>query len=164
MRENELYERICSGDGAALDELISGYYPEILRYCTRHAPAGQGEDAAQETFLKAVRHLDAYIHRGRFRAWLYKIASNVCADCWRAAPGAEELGDLPQTEPGFELAELSADLAGALASLESGQREVIELRYLQGLKLRECAEVLGIPLRTVQSRSRAALKALRKLL
>lgn len=38
------------------------------------------------------------------------------------------------------------------------------LRYVHGLKLRECAEVLDVPLRTVQSRERAALKALKKLL
>lgn len=164
MRESELYERICSGDMPALDELISGYYPEILRYCMRHAPAGLGEDAAQETFLKAVRHLEAYIHRGRFRAWLYKIATNVCIDCWRDAEPGGELAELPQIDPGFERAELSADLEDALAALDRNQREVIELRYVQGLKLRECAEVLGIPLRTAQSRERAALHRLKKLL
>ena len=160
----ELCSRLESGDMRALDELISGYYPEILSYCRRHAPSGLGEDAAQETFLRAVRHLEAYVHRGHFRAWLYKIASNVCADFWRGAREGAELSDLYQTDPGFEQAELAADLASALSALDSGQREVIELRYIQGLTLRECAEVLSIPLRTAQSRSRAGLKKLKKLL
>lgn len=160
----ELCSRLESGDMKALDELISGYYPEILGYCRRHTPPGLGEDAAQETFLRAVRHLEAYVHRGHFRAWLYKIASNVCADFWRGAREGAELCDLPQTDPGFERAEFSADLASALSALDSGQREVIELRYIQGLTLRECAEVLSIPLRTAQSRSRAGLKKLKKLL
>lgn len=160
----ELCSRLESGDMKALDELISGYYPEILGYCRRHTPPGLGEDAAQETFLRAVRHLEAYVHRGHFRAWLYKIASNVCADCWRDARDGAELSDLYQTDPGFERAELSADLASALSALDSGQREIIELRYIQGLSLRECAGALGIPLRTAQSRSRAALRKLKKLL
>ena len=160
----ELCSRLESGDMKALDELISGYYPEILSYCRRHAPSGLGEDAAQETFLKAVRHLESYVHRGYFRAWLYKIASNVCADCWRDARDGAELSDLYQTDPGFEQAELAADLRHALSSLDKNQREVIELRYIQGLSLRECAEALGIPLRTAQSRSRAALRKLKKLL
>ena len=160
----ELCSRLESGDMKALDELISGYYPEILGYCRRHTPPGLGEDAAQETFLRAVRHLEAYVHRGHFRAWLYKIASNVCADCWRDARDGAELSDLYQTDPGFEQAEMSADLRHALSSLDKNQREVIELRYIQGLSLRECAEALGIPLRTAQSRSRAALRKLKKLL
>lgn len=162
MRDGELYRRIEAGDMSALDELIGGYYPEILRYCRRHAPDGRGEDAAQETFLNAVRHLEAYTHRGHFRAWLYRIAANVCADFWRDALPGDEPDELPHTEPGYERAELSADLESALSRLSDEQRAVIELRYMQGLKLRECAEVLNMPLRTVQSRERAALKTLKK--
>ena len=165
MREDEILERLNGGDASALDELVRAYYPDILRYCRRHSPdEASAEDAAQETFLKAVRHLEAYIHRGRFRAWLYKIAANVCIDCWRDAEPGGELAELPKIDPGFERAELSADLEDALAALDRNQREVIELRYVQGLKLRECAEVLGIPLRTAQSRERAALRRLKKLL
>ena len=52
----------------------------------------------------------------------------------------------------------------ALAALPDAQREVVLLRYIHDLKLREVSEVLDVPLRTVQSRERAALRALRKLL
>ena len=92
MRDGELFERMASGDISALDELIGAYYPEILRFCLRHTPTREcAEDAAQETFLNCVRHMDAYSHRGHFRAWLYKIASNACADVLRRARPAEEL-------------------------------------------------------------------------
>ena len=94
MRDGELFERLASGDISALDELIGAYYPEILRFCLRHTPTREcAEDAAQETFLNCVRHMDAYAHRGHFRAWLYKIASNACADVLRRARPAEELPD-----------------------------------------------------------------------
>lgn len=164
LRDAKLYKRIERGDMSALDELIGRYYPEILRYCRAHAPESFGEDAAQETFLKAVRHLEAYVERGHFRAWLYKIASNVCADFHRASEDSGELEEIPRIDPGYERAELSADLAGALSALDEKQREIVELRYIQGLKLRECAEVLGVPLRTAQSRERAALRRLKKLM
>lgn len=165
VRETEIFKRLDGGDESALDELVRAYYPEILRYCRRHtADEHSAEDAAQETFCRAVRHLDAYAHRGKFRAWLYKIASNTCADYWRRGERAVPLDEEVYVEKGFERAELSQDLSAALASLPEEQREVVLLRYMHDLKLRECAEVLGIPLRTVQSRSRAALKALRKLL
>ena len=56
MREEILIKNLQNGDASALDELISMYYQEILRYCIWHAPdRTQAEDAAQETFLKAVK-------------------------------------------------------------------------------------------------------------
>ncbi len=165
MREDEILERLNGGDASALDELVRAYYPDILRYCRRHSPdEASAEDAAQETFLKAVRHLDAHAFRGRFRAWLYKIAANTCADRCRRETPAEPLSDSPYIDPGFERTELGIDLGSALAALPEAQREVVLLRYVHGLKLREAAEVLGVPLRTAQSRERAALKALKKLL
>ena len=165
MREDEILERLNGGDASALDELVPAYYPDILRYCRRHTPdEASAEDAAQETFLKAVRHLDAHAFRGRFRAWLYKIAANTCADRCRRETPAEPLSDSPYIDPGFERTELGIDLRSALAALPEAQREVVLLRYVHGLKLREAAEVLGVPLRTAQSRERAALKAMKKLL
>ena len=165
MREDEILERLNGGDASALDELVRAYYPDILRYCRCHSPdEASAEDAAQETFLKAVRHLDAHAFRGRFRAWLYKIAANTCADRCRRETPAEPLSDSPYIDPGFERTELGIDLRSALAALPEAQREVVLLRYVHGLKLREAAEVLGVPLRTAQSRERAALRRLKKLL
>lgn len=161
MRDGELFERLASGDISALDELIGAYYPEILRFCLRHTPTREcAEDAAQETFLNCVRHMDAYAHRGHF----YKIASNACADVLRRARPAEELPDTAAEEPGYERAELKTDLGRALAKLPEAQRELLLLRYAHELTLREIAEIQGLPLRTAQSRLRAALRALKKLM
>ena len=83
-REDEIFRKIEQGDSGGLDELVSLYYPEILRYCRWHTPdQATAEDAAQETFLKAVRHFDRYVHKGRFKAFLYQIAANTCVDMWR---------------------------------------------------------------------------------
>lgn len=71
-------ERIVQGDEGALDELVEAFYPEILRYCLWHAPTPTlAEDAAQETFLKAIRFFDRYVHRGKFKAFLYQIAAPI---------------------------------------------------------------------------------------
>ena len=67
-------------------------------------------------------------------------------------------------EPGFERVESELSLMQLISALPEKQREVVVLRYVHELKLREIAEVLGEPLRTVQSRLRAALKALEKTL
>lgn len=161
--EDELFGRLDEGDGSALDELIRGYYPDILRYCLWHSPERQSaEDAAQETFLKAVRHIDGYAHRGKFRAYLYKIAANTCADCWRKSGRTEPLTPEEYTEAGFERVESEMSLEITLSRLPPEQREVVILRYVQELRLREIADILNEPLRTVQSRLRAALKTLKK--
>ena len=55
-----LLRKVQSGDTGALDTLITAYYPQILNYCRWHtADEQQAQDAAQETFLKAVRWLDS---------------------------------------------------------------------------------------------------------
>ena len=165
MREDEILERLNGGAASALDELVRAYYPDILRYCRRHSPDEAGaEDAAQETFLKAVRHLDAYAHRGKFRAYLYKIAANTCTDLRRRNGRPEPLGPEEYIEPGFEQVEAELSLMQLVSALPEKQREVVVLRYVHELKLREIAEVLDEPLRTVQSRLHSALKALKKSL
>ena len=164
-REDELFKKLREGDAAALEELVIGAYPDILRYCLWHTPDRQtAEDAAQETFLKAVRHIDAYAHRGKFRAYLYKIAANTCTDLRRRNGRTEPLEPEKYMEPGFEQVESELSLTQLISALPEKQREVVVLRYVHELKLREIAEVLGEPLRTVQSRLRAALKALEKTL
>lgn len=168
-REDELFRKLNSGDSSALDELIRIYYPEILRYCLWHTSDRQtAEDATQETFLKAVRYMDAYTHQGKFRAYLYKIAVNTCADLWRQNQNQsqyilESSEDYEEyIEQGFTRVEADIGMKKMLDKLTDGQREIIILRYVHELKIREISDVLNQPLRTVQSRLRTALKSLEK--
>lgn len=163
--EDRLFEQHNRGDPQALDQLIRLYYPQIFSYCCwQLASRHQGEDATQETFLRAVKYLDHYKHQGKFRAFLYKIASNVCKN-YQCRPEPEGLPeDLAYEEMGFSKAEGSIDFHRQIQSLPENQREILILRFVGDFKMREIAEVTGVPLRTVQSRLRAALKQLRKKL
>ena len=67
-------------------------------------------------------------------------------------------------EHGYDQAEADADLQRMVSGLPPEQRELVLLRFAQQLTLREMAEVTGLPLRTVQSRLRAALKKLKSTL
>lgn len=162
-QENEILKRLQNGDKEALDEIIRLYYPEIFRYCIWHTPNREmAEDATQETFVKAIRHMDSYVHRGKFKAYLYKIAINTCNDFWRH----EKKSIIPETgeytEKGFEQVESKMAMTKLLSGLSAGQQELIVLRYVHELKIREIAEILNLPIRTVQSRLRAALKKLKR--
>lgn len=162
-REDELFRKLNKGEDSALDELIELYYPDIFRYCLWHTADRQtAEDATQETFLKAVSHIDGYLHCGKFKAFLYKIAANTCTDIWRQSGRQPPLESEKYIEAGFARAESDVGMKRLLDMLPDSQREVIILRFVHELKLGEISEVLGEPQRTVQSRLRAALKTLEK--
>ena len=176
-RENELLKKIAKGETEYWEELIGMYYEDILRYCIYHAPdKTAAEDAVQETFLKVIRYMPDYRHRGKFRAFLYKVAANTCKDQWRkctreewfdtdmeASDGEKKLPEeMIYLETGYAKTEGDINFLRLIRKLPEDQREVVYLKYAQELSFREIAEILGIPARTVQSRLRIALKKLRK--
>lgn len=167
-REDKLIKQMEQGDTEAVDELMEMFYPEILRYCLWHAPnRSMAEDAAQETFLKFLRFYDRYAHRGKCKAFLYRIAANTCIDMGRKSRPSdvsfqELTEELTYWEPGFEDVQSEIFLRQLVSSLPQEQREVILLRFGQDLTLREISAVVNAPLRTVQSRLRTALKKLKQ--
>lgn len=153
-------ERDARADEA--ERLVGENYADVLRYCRRHAPAGLAEDAAQETFLRFVRARSRYRERGRARAYLVTIARNVCADMARGrAGGWDELPELLPGEGEPADADDGLDLASALVRLPRAQREALELRYGQGLKVGEVASALGVSRFAAARTLSAALEALR---
>lgn len=167
-REDKLIKRMGQGDRSAANELIEIFYPEILRYCLWHAPnRSLAEDAAQETFLKVIRYFDRYTHNGRFKSFLYQIATNTCIDMQRKNccqdMSLEDLTvELAYSEPGFENIQSDMVLKQLVKNLPTDLQEIVILRFGQDLTLREIAQVVDMPLRTVQSRLRSALKKLKK--
>ena len=145
------------------ERLVGEHYADVLRYCRRHAPAGLAEDAAQETFLRFVRARARYRERGRARAYLITIARNVCADlardravAWAPLPASVAGGDEPSD------ADDARDLVSALARLPRTQREALELRYGQGLKVGEVARALGVSRFAAARTISTALETLRE--
>ncbi|MCI8773565.1 MAG: RNA polymerase sigma factor [Lachnospiraceae bacterium] len=169
-REEELIEQIKNGRKECLDELVAFYYPAILRYCLWHMPDRESAlDATQETFLKLVRFLGQYENRGAFRAFLYRIAANTCIDMKRKHPVTESLSEAVSEavcapECGYQTVEDRQQLATALTHLDNSMRELILLRYGQELTMREISDITGLPLRTVQTRLRKAVKIMREVL
>lgn len=166
-REDELIRKIEQGDVSEADELIGIYYPEILRYCLWHTPdRSLAEDATQETFLKVIRYSDRYTHRGKLKSFLYQVAANTCTDLLRKnrhndVSLEESAIDIAYPDPAFEDVHADLVLQQLVDSLPSDLREITLLRFGQDLTLREIAETLHMPLRTVQSRLRSALKRLK---
>lgn len=168
MREEMLLKKLKEGEESALEQLVCLYYPDILRYCIWHAPDRHlAEDAAQETFLKAINYVGACGFSGKFKAFLYKIALNTCRDMqknkWSKRMPLDAVADeVFYEDGGFTDVEETLAIRAYTRGLDNLSQEIILLRFRQNLKLREIAEVLGVPMRTVQSKLRAALRRIEK--
>ena len=151
-----------------VEELIDQHGDDILRLCLLYMGERQlAEDAFQETFVRAWRHLSAFRGESSVKTWLSHIAVNVCRDMlrtpWlrmrRSARSVEEMEHLPAPD-----ATPRHELMDAICALPDKYREVIVLVYVQDMKLREAAAQLRLPVPTVSTRLRRARARLAQLL
>lgn len=165
MEDDELLVRIRAGDEDAAEELVRRYYGAILRYCRWHChDMEKAEDLTQETFFKLFRNLPEYDERKKFRAYLYTIAGHLCVDESRKAKVCfldEE--DIPgQESREMRQAEDREELSHLLKKLSPELREIVLLKFGEGLSYPEIAGITGCNKRTVQSRARKALKIMKQ--
>lgn len=120
-------------------------------------------DAVQESILKAYKSIKTLRDPGYFKTWLTRIVINTATDlCRQRKPDAplEEAAFLPQTQSVSW--EERMDLRDALERLPEKYRDVVQLKYFDGLTIREIAEQTGVPEGTVSSQLSRAVKLLRK--
>lgn len=173
-----------TGDRKAFEILMRRYEREIFSYLRRYiGNAELAEDAFQGTFLQVHLKCEQFDSERRFRPWLYAIATNQAIDVQRrlkrhrmvsldtsARSEAEYGGSSSWADKLIGDITDPCDVAGgreegrwiqeAVAGLGDSLERVIQLVYFQGLKYREAADILGIPVGTVKSRVHAAVQRL----
>ena len=169
--EIELVVQAQQGDRHAFGELVrlnrEGVINVVCRLC---GDANLAEDAAQEAFIRAWKHLPNYEPRSPFRNWVYRIATNAALDVLRRERETVDVDGLPlaSAEQGPEAAveglERGEQVRQAVLALPPASRAVLVLREYEGLSYREIAETLDIPIGTVMSRLNYARKRLRQSL
>ena len=115
------------------------------------------EDAVQEALLRAWARLDTLREEAYFETWLMRILINQCKTFYRRRPRAE--AELTEDIPCPET--LESPLLEALKRLPRKQGIALELHYIEGYSVKECARLLGVPEGTVKwrlSQGRALLK------
>jgi RNA polymerase sigma-70 factor (ECF subfamily) len=182
LTDEELLARYrAGGDRVAFETLVQRYERELYSYLRRYiGDATLAEDAFQATFLQVHLKKGQFDPERRFRPWLYTIATNQAIDAQRrnkrhrmvsldrrnqADAEGDEVGSLLQLlesrEPGassnLDQEERQAWIRQSVDSLPEQLRSALVLVYYQGMKYREAAEVLGIPVGTVKSRMHTAL-------
>lgn len=155
--------RSQDGDAEAFGLLVARWQPRLLRHARRLLGAGSQEadaahEAVQEAWLAIVRGMGRLEDPARFRTWTYRIVSRRCVDRFRRRHRDRQLTETVAREAARDAPKGpppdSPDhgLCAALRRLDPMHRCVLELRYLDGLNVREVAEALGIPVGTVKSR------------
>ena len=178
----DLVERALAGSPEAYGDLVLRYqrpvFSVIVRMVRNRAIA---EEIAQDVFIKAYDRLESFDRGRKFSSWLFKVAHNATIDHLRRrqlptvplepaeddGPRLAELLSGPESEGPEGQAmrsELARALDEALAELRPDHREILLLRFGQGLSYGELADVLGLPLGTIKTHLHRARKRLALIL
>ncbi len=166
-----LVARLRQGDTAALAELYERYKVPIFRTAlaiTRDQ--GAAEDILQECFVRLLTHADRIHSNVPVGPWLYRVAINLSCDWvhhrqrWSVLLGrlVERWAAPLRVEGTVEEQEIQEKVREAIRTLPLPQQVVIVLHYLEGLSLKEIAEILEVPEGTVKSRLHYGREALRE--
>ena len=163
----DLVAAINGGDAAAFEILYFRHRDWVAGLAYRFTGDSDASlDVLQETFLYLLRKFPGFRLTANLKTFLYpavrhlSIAARQKAARYQAT--AAELEQLEHTAAPPAAGAETEDLRFVLAALPEEQREVLLLRFVDGLSLAEIAEALDIPLGTVKSRLHSALQTLRQ--
>ena len=169
--DEALARRVQRGDRNALEQLFRRYLRPIHAVAASYLSEADVEDAAQETFLRAIRGIETYNPRRPFAPWLYQIARNVART--NLAAGARQRiellsetrqSSLPEPDVMLERSELRAQVNGAIARLPERRRTAFYLSDVQGYTTDKVARMMDLSPGTVRSHVHYARTALRAAL
>lgn len=157
--------RIAEGDMDAFRMLYDAVSGSVYAFAyslvrNRH----DAEDVLQETFLRIHAYAAAYRPQGKPLAWIFTIARHLAQDKRRERTHIQPLEVFPSDDiRQIEHAEHRILLHALLNGLSEEDRQIVVLHTAVGMKHREIAEVMNLPLNTVLSRHHRALKRLKAI-
>ena len=171
LREYFLVLRCQSGDESAFTDLFDRFGARTLRYLGGLLGSDAAADAQQEVWLAVFRRISQVTNPGAFRTWLYQTTRHRAIDVLRKEKRESELLTVVTVEE-LQPLEVPADpvaealdrrsLEVGLAELSATHREVLLLRYWEGMGYGEIALISGCSVGTVRSRLHHAKRRLRE--
>lgn len=181
MTDEELAISYIEGNNRAFDILLSNNQRKVFMYIlfvVRNRDVAN--DVFQDTFVKVITQLQQkrYVPNGKFSAWVMRIAHNEIMDWYRdqrndkivEAPKDNDLSNvggadvtLNSIESHFVNNQVLADVKRMMNLLPASQREVVYMRFYQGMSFKEIAETTGVSINTSLGRMRYAILNLRRM-
>lgn len=156
------------------DRYVGLYSRDLWRFCRKLcADSVDAEDLYQDTWAKAIAKYERFKPGTDFRKWLFTICVNTFKDAGKSKYNSSKLDFRSSAERERFLSSIPAgeqdtdallDLREAICSLPKKYRVVITLFYYREFPIKEIAEILGIPVGTVNSRLSTAKKLLKRRL
>jgi RNA polymerase sigma-70 factor (ECF subfamily) len=176
-------DQLSRGEQASVfSELVSRYERELYNYLRRYLGDGVlAEDVFQTTFLQVHLKCDSFEQGRKFRPWLYTIATNQAIDAQRRnrrhrrlsldvahSASGEEVGTLMEVvatqdagpSDAVDTGEQAEWIRKEVATLPEALQSAVNLVYFRGMKYRDAAKIMSVPVGTVKSRLHAAIKRL----
>lgn len=173
MDESTLVRLAANGDAAAWEPLMFAHQEAVFRLCyLLLGDPDDAEDIAQETFLRAWRHLRRFDSTRPLRPWLLSIAAHLASNRRRSAGRylsalMRAFRNEPASSTSLEEKSTQQMQAGelwkAVQRLSTSDQQVIYLRYFLELSVAETAQALEVAEGTVKSRLSRALERLREI-
>ena len=181
LSDQALLEMYQQGNREAVSQLLERHARRVRDYVRMLVKDNDvADDLTQEVLIKVVKVLDEgrYTDKGRFQPWLLRIAHNRVLDYFRAqkqvktvsesSAGFDILGSKNFAEPSIEdrlVSEQQAEEVRQLIELlPAEQREVVKMRYYEGMSFKEIAEHTGVSINTALGRMRYALINMRQMI
>ena len=164
--DESLFSRIASGDKAAFLALYEKCSSPVFAYALSILRSrSDSEDAMQDTFLKIRSAAHLYQPLGKPLAWIFTITRNICLMMYRQRAHTAQLPEEDRVQdPGFDRIQNAEDrmtLEKAFTVLPEDSCRIIMLHALSGMKHREIAELMNMPLSTVLSKYKRGIEKLR---
>jgi len=173
--QQDLVKRVNQGEREAFAELVRLFQKKI--FTIAYGFFRNREDAleiVQETFMRVYEKIGSYRPDHSLQSWIYRLAHNLCVDYYRKYAKKRKLEDGFDSVPERQLA--SADncqaawesrqtaeaIDRAVENLSWKQKEVFILKYRQGMKLQQVADVMAVSLGTVKTLHHRTLKKIRR--
>ena len=166
LTDEELVERIKSGNRESLDILVEAYLPKVYSRVQSLVPESDADDVTQEIFLSLVRSIERFQGGSAFATWFYRIAMNRVADYYRKISLRQRANFSKERNPRAfdprEWIDSELTLKEALVNLPDKYREILVLRFLEGLSFGDIAERLSLTYGATKYRYRRAICIVRK--
>jgi RNA polymerase sigma-70 factor (ECF subfamily) len=167
--DRDAVERVLDGETESFAGVVRRHGGRLVGLCARlTGDRGIGEELAQEALARAYAGLGSWRGDGGFRAWLTRVAVNVCRDWQKAGARAERPEELDPAALATTLdperlasgRELGSALAAAVARLPPANREAFVLFHVEGLSYEEIRAVTGVSAAALKVRVHRARRRL----